>query len=499
MLNPQLKIIQQLAQKRKVAVYLVGGFLRDRLLGIEKWDFDFAVEKNAIPFARSFADQIKGAFILLDQENGCARVAKKSDGRITTFDFADFRQKTFKGDLKHRDFTINTIALDVQDLNECVILSGSEESKILPPKRRQDDDSKRMLNRHLIDAYCGIKDLNKKIIRMTSRHVFKEDPLRILRAYSLRAILGFKIEAKTLGQMKKDKELIFNVSAERIREELFKVLSSEKSGQVLKEMDKLGVLDRVIPQVSVMYKCAQGGYHHLDVWRHSLQTVVELDQVFDEVRNNPDIQRYLDQPFAAEHKRRALIKFAMLLHDIGKPETKKKEKDRFSFHSHEHAGKRITRIVAKMLKLSSDERYMVEDLVRWHLRPGYLSNFKRPSEKAIYRYFRDTKKEAVSILLLSLADQRATRGPLTSEADQKHHEKICRTLIDRYFQDQKKEPFVPLLTGHDLIKKLKLKPSPLFGKILKESAEQQVLGKITSKEEALKLAKAIVQQEKDKK
>lgn len=476
MQNLQLKIIQTLAQTRKVAVYLVGGFLRDRLLGIEKRDFDFAVEKNAVPFARSFADQIKGAFILLDQKNGCARVAKKSDGRIYTFDFADFRQKTFKGDLKHRDFTINTMALDVQDWNETADFE-----------------------RDLIDAYDGMKDLKKKIIRMTSRQVFREDPLRILRAYSLRATLGFKIEAKTSGQMKKDKELILNVSAERVRDELFKVLSSDNAGQVLKEMDKLGVLDRVIPQVAVMYKCAQGGYHHLDVWRHSLQTVVELDRVFEEVRSNLDIQRYLDYPFAAEHKRRALIKLAMLLHDIGKPETRKKEKDRFSFHSHEHAGKRITRIVAKMLKLSSDERYMVEDLVRWHLRPGYLSNFKRPSEKAIYRYFRDTKEEAASILLLSLADQRATRGPLTSEADQKHHEKICRLLIDRYFQDQKKEPFVPLLTGHDLIKKLKLKPSPLFGKILKESAEQQVLGKITGKEEALRLAKAIVQQEKDKK
>lgn len=464
----QFEIVRKLAQKRKVKVYLVGGYLRDQLLGIEKHDFDFAVEKNAISFAKSFADQIRGAFVLLDEENGCARVAKKFEEKIFTFDFADFRRKTFKGDLEHRDFTINTIALNIQHIEQADI------------------------REYLIDVHSGLKDLKKRIIRMTGSGVFKEDPLRMLRAFSLRAALDFKIETATLKQISHDKELILQVSAERVRDELFKILSSEKTGQILKEMDKIGILDRIIPQLSVMYNCKQGGYHHLDVWKHSLQAVVELDQIFREFKSDHDIEEYLNVSFAAEHKRRALIKFGLLLHDIGKPETKRREKDRFSFHGHEHVGKRITRIISKNLKFSTDERYMVEDLVRWHLRPGYLSDFKRPSEKAIYRYFRDTKEEAVSILLLSLADQRATRGPLTKESDQKQHEKICRELIGRFFEDAKKEPFVPLITGHDLIKKLKLKPSPLFGKILSEVREKQMLGKITTKDEALKIAKEII-------
>ena len=110
-----------------------------------------------------------------------------------------------------------------------------------------------------------------------------------------------------------------------------------------------------------------------------------------------------------------------------------------TFHTHEHAGERITRQVAKQLKLSVKERFFLEDAVRMHLRPGYLSNFKRPSEKAIFRYLRDTKDEAVSLAILALADQAATRGPLTTEAKHKHHAKICHMLIERYFElkDQK--------------------------------------------------------------
>ena len=115
---PQLKIIRDIAKRKKLSVHLVGGFLRDFLLGSQKEDFDFAVNKNALGMARSFSKKIKGAYILLDEERGCARVAKKFNGNLYTFDFADFRTKTFKGDLAHRDFTINTLSLDLIKLND---------------------------------------------------------------------------------------------------------------------------------------------------------------------------------------------------------------------------------------------------------------------------------------------------------------------------------------------------------------------------------------------
>src|SRR5207248_3079877 len=106
------------------------------------------------------------------------------------------------------------------------------------------------------------------------------------------------------------------------------------------------------------------------------------------------------------------------------------------------------------------------DMVRMHLRPGFLANFQRPSEKAIFRYFRDAGEEALGLAILALADQAATRGPLTTKARHQHHTRICHMLIDRYFELKDRKPKQRLLTGHDLIKSLKLKPSPLFGKIL---------------------------------
>ena len=465
---PHIRTVRELAKKKKVKVHLVGGFLRDALISRPCMDFDFAVEKNAVALAKDFADAVKGAFVLLDEENGCARVVKKTPRGTEIYDFADYRAKTLEKDLARRDFVLNTLIADIGRLADGAVLAGV-----------------------ILDPLKARKDIAGKIIRMTSAKAFKDDPLRLLRAYSLRAQLDFKIAAPTLAQIKKNKQLIHDVSAERVRDELFKIFSAADTGGILKEMDRDGLLAEVIPQIRVMYKVKQGGYHHLDVWKHSLEAVVQLDGVLREFADDKEVREYLDEEFGG-HKRFALIKLAMLLHDIGKPQTKKKEKDRFSFHGHEHVGRDICRHIAKMLKLSTDERYKLEDMVRWHLRPGYLGDFKtKPTARAIFRYFRDTKDEGASILILSIADQRATRGPMTTKRDEEHHVKTCRMLIKKFFEKRNEKPIVRLVTGHDLIKKLKLTPSPLFAKILSAVEEKQALGKVTTREEALALAKRI--------
>jgi len=232
----------------------------------------------------------------------------------------------------------------------------------------------------------------------------------------------------------------------------------------------------------------QGGYHHLDVWQHTLQVLFNTEKISKEKCVDERIKNYLEELIGGGHSRLALLKMAAILHDIGKPETRRKEGARMTFHTHEHAGERITRQVAKHLKLSVKERFFLEDAVRMHLRPGYLSNFKVPSPKAIFRYLRDTKDEAASLAILALADQASTRGPLTSEAKHKHHAKICHMLIERYFSVKDQKPKERLLTGYDLIKVLKLKPSKLFGEILREVEEAVALGKIKTKKEALALA-----------
>jgi len=283
-------------------------------------------------------------------------------------------------------------------------------------------------------------------------------------------------------------------------------------------MQKSGLLEQVIPQLTVMERVHQGGYHHLDVWRHSLEVVHQFEELLKELSfprkresrtlvssgspinppksvadgdDNKFIQDYLQAEIAAGHKRYALLKFACLVHDIGKPDTKKKEAGRMTFHGHEHVGARMVRIIAHQMKLSVKERHFLEDLTTWHLRPGYLSNFKKPSQRMIFRFLRDTKEEALSVLFLSLADQRSTRGPLTTKAKLQHHQKICQDVIKRFIQQKDQKPLVRLITGYDLIKKLKLKPSPLFAKVLSGVGEAQSLGKISTKKEALVLARKI--------
>ncbi|MDP2652505.1 MAG: HD domain-containing protein [Candidatus Omnitrophota bacterium] len=468
--HPYLKIIQDISRQKEIRVYLVGGFLRDHFLKRPCLDFDFAVEKNAVAFARAFAKKIQGAFVLLDAEHGCGRVVKKGPGGPQTYDFADFRAPSLPKDLLHRDFTINTLCVDIKDVEP-----GAE------------------LNEILKDHRGGLKDLKARSVRMNSVRTFREDPLRLLRAYSHRAVLGFKIEKKTLAQIKKDVKLIRRVSFERVRDELFKILASPRAAETLKAMDACGLLSEILPQITVMYGVHQGGYHHLDVWPHSLETVRQFEGVLEQMKDDPDVTAYMGECLAGPRPRYALVKLAALLHDIGKPETRKKEVDRISFHGHEHVGRNIARPMAKALKLSTRERYVLEDIIQWHLRPGYLSNFKQPSERSVFRFFRDTKDEAVSVLLMSLADQRSTRGPLTSEADQRHHEKICLGLTRRYFEIKKAKPLVRLIDGHDLIKALKLTPSPLFGKILKEIEEMQATGKVATREDALAAARGIAQ------
>ncbi len=459
---PSLALILEALQHSKPRIYLVGGALRDYFLGRRGVDFDFAVEKGSIALGRRLARRIKGSFVLLDKERGCARVVKTIGGQIFTFDFADWRAVSIQKDLDSRDFTVNALAWDFVE-------HGPQPDKVLEAKGAR-------------------RDLKAGVVRMVSPRVFKDDPLRLLRAFALQAALGFRMDARTLAQIKKDAHLISQAAAERIREELFKVLTSPRAAESFESMDKAGLLPQVLPQITVMYGVYQGGYHHLDVWRHSLEVLRQLEKIMEKMASDEKVQSYLQEIIGGHHTRAALLKMAALLHDIGKPETKRQAAGRMTFHGHEYAGEKITRQAAKQLKLSVKERYFLENAVRLHLRPGYLSNFKRPSAKAVFRFMRDAGQEAASLAILAMADQAATRGRLTTKGKALHHAKTCRMLIDRFFVKQEHKPKERLLTGHDLIKVLKLKPSPVFGMILAKIEEEAALGKIKTKQEALDLA-----------
>ena len=457
------KIIS-ISKKRKSQLYLVGGFLRDSMLDRrrEKLDLDFAVSKDAIGLARAFANQTKSGFVVLDKEHGCARVIYKD----STLDFTDFRGKDLKEDLLHRDFTINTLALK------------------LPVEKD--------LRKSLIDYYKAKEDLKQGVVKVTSSKSFVEDYLRILRVFSLSAIFGFKVDKKTLSLAKKSRDELLNVSGERLRDELFKILDVCDSTKYIKLLDKNGILSRVIPQVELMRSIKQGPYHHLDVWGHSLETLRQLENLLSELKDQ-ELNSYLDEKIAGERKRRQLIKLVCLLHDIGKPQALDIKEGKTRFHGHERIGKDIAEAISERLKLSSREKLAIDTMIFWHLRPGYLADNRNVTERAKFRYFRDSGSEALSILLLSISDQRATRGPKALPKSRIKHEKVAFDLVKEYFKKKKEKKFVRLIGGDDLIKKLKLKPSPLFKNILQEVEESQAEGKVKTKKQALELARKVAQ------
>ena len=469
--NPQekslLRDILKFSKDKKSKLYIVGGILRDSFLlrNKENPDIDFCLKKGAISFGRRLAREIKAGFVVLDEEHGACRLVKKKGEKTYTLDFTDFRGDTIREDLLHRDFTINTMALELD--KAC----GNSD-----------------LEASLIDLYSGRKDLRLRIIRSVDKKAFDDDPLRILRAFSFSSMFGFKIDTDTLRLIKLKKAKISGVSSERIRDELFKILDSQNTSDCLARMDALGVLDIIFPEIKLMRNISQGPYHHLDVWRHTLETLRQLDELLKKLKNNRAIQNYLREVISADRRRYALIKLGAFLHDAGKPQARRWRKKKLTFYGHERIAFDIAQTVAQRLKLSNHEREALKKMVLWHLRPGYLADNEKITPRAIFRYFRDTASEAVSVLLISLADQRATRGRLTTKQSRERHEKAVSTLIKEYFRRSREIKRPRLINGDDLIHKFKLEPSPLIGKILSRMEELQAIGRINSKEEAFKAA-----------
>jgi len=476
-----LKAVHRFAKQRKVRLYLVGGILRDMILNRDKenLDLDFCLRKNAISFGQKLSRELKAGFVVLDKEHGACRLVKRVKDKVYTLDFTDFRDKTIEKDLLRRDFTINALALDLEKIFD----------KSTPLGMGSCIEG---LDSLLIDPYGGKQDLKLKTIRAVNKKGFDEDPLRILRAYSFSAALRFKIEKKTLQLIKSKANKLSEVSSERIRDELFKILDKPNAFDYLAQMDDLKIIKTIIPEIETMRGLKQGPYHHLDVWRHTLETIRQLEILNAELRNRREIKNYLNETISGERKRRALLKLGALFHDIGKPLALRHEDGKTKFHGHEKIGLEMSEEIAKRLRLSNDELASLGKMVFWHLRPGYLADNEEITARAKFRYFRDTAREAPSVLLISIADQRATRGPLTSKKSRIQHEEVALDLIKEYFRKKKEKPLPRLINGNDLIKQFNLSPSPLIGKILAEIEELQAIGKVKTKIEALKAVKRFI-------
>ncbi len=480
------------ARQQNVRVYVVGGFLRDIILGRcarPNPDIDFAISDNAIKFAAKLSKKLKAGFVVLDKGNGCARLVKRTKTGIYTLDFSDFRGKTLQHDLGKRDFTINAMAIELGPfLQHYKQLASSDGNN------RSYQKALKSFTQTIVDPCRAIDDLKCKIIRMVSDKAYDDDPLRMLRAFSLSCVLNFTIQPSTLKLIKKKKSKLKKCSWERIRDELFKILVSPQAFKFLTLLDKHKLLELILPEINAMRKIDQGPHHHLDVWNHTLETVRHFEKIANFAYRNPDVRNFLDAEISSGRRRYELIKLAAVLHDAGKPKTLRIAKDKVMFYGHEHLGAHMAVKAAQRLRLSNDEVAALKRIVSLHLRPGYMADSCPLTPRAKFRFFRDGQDEAVSVLLLCLADQRATKGSLITPESRRRHERLTRSLIKEYFHVSKQEKAPRLINGHDLMKHFKLQPSSLIGKVLSEIEEVRAIGKIKTKKDALRVAKGIIKE-----
>jgi putative nucleotidyltransferase with HDIG domain len=346
---------------------------------------------------------------------------------------------------------------------------------------------------------------------------FRHDPVRILRAVRLAAAFGLQLESETRAALRAAVPGLASVSAERLRDEFFRLLEAPKPAAALRALDLLGALDPLFPELAPLKGLEQSPPHIYDVWNHSLHVVDKLDLVFaalDESypaegavdlvsgltvlrlgRYRGQVSSHLAAELVPGRPRRALLLLAALLHDCGKALTRSVDSDgRIRFFEHEARGAELVQTRAAALRLSSDECELLRAVVANHMRPFLLSQTgEEPSRRAIYRYFRDAGLAGVDVCLLSLADLLGKNGAELAEAELTRRLDTLRALLEGYYEmaEQVVSPPV-LLDGDDLMRELGLKPGRKVGELLEALREAQAMGKVEDRAAALAFARGLM-------
>ena len=465
--------------KQDIQSYVVGGFVRDVLLGRDTADIDIVVAADALEIAPEVANTLDGKYVLLDKANRVARVVLANKEATSTkgqwqLDFSTLKSN-IEQDLAQRDFTIDAMAVDLSQL-------GGKHA-----------DSQ------LIDPFHGWDDLHQGVIRTVSDAAFQSDAARLLRAVRLAAELEFSIDKETEALIQRYSYLIASVAGERVREELLQLLAIPRTEQLLPYLDQLGLLTAMIPELAQTKGVEQPREHFWDVFDHTIQTVIAVDfllrqgaweyaseEVLAVVPRSVVLAEHFDLEVSSGSTRRLLLKLAALLHDIAKPQAKAVDTDgRMRFLGHAQEGATIASSILERLRFSTKEVKLVEIMVRYHLRPMQMSHDELPSRKAIYRYFRDSGEAGIDILFLSLADHLATRGPQLNIAHWQEHAQIVEYVLAQRFQEESLVVPPKLVDGHDLINIFAISPGPEIGELLEAVREAQASGELTTREEAL--------------
>jgi poly(A) polymerase len=447
--------------------WLVGGALRDRLLGRPTTDFDVAVQGEPTSVARTLARAANGHAFELSEAFGAWRVVARDHG--WQLDVLPVGGGSIEADLAARDFTVNALAEP---------LGGGA----------------------VIDPFGGLEDLRLGRLRMVSADVFEKDALRTLRLARLSCELAFEVEPETAKVASKHARGLAGVAPERIFAELKRIVTADRALDGLAQMDALAITEVVLPELGELRGIEQSRYHHLDVHEHTRAVLVEAIALERDPSSalgarGDAAARLLSEPLADELTRWGALRFGALFHDIAKPQTRGVTAEgRVTFIGHDEAGATVAAEVLARLRASERLCRHVAALTRHHLRLGFLVHHAPLDRRAVYHYLRATDPVQVDVTVLSVADRLATRGSRSEEAIAKHLELAQELLGDAFAWLE--DPPRPPLRGDELARALGLRPSPQIGRILRQLEEASFAGEIRTREQALEAARELIGSER---
>lgn len=462
--------VERLARELGQPLYIVGGAVRDALLGHEVEDWDLCTV-NARRFAEKLAELTGGRLVTLHERMPTYRIVLDRANPDYCVDVAEIRGGDMQADLLNRDLTINALAFEV-------------------------------LTRELLDPLNGLEDVRQGVLRAIGLANLQEDALRCLRAYRLHSELGFTIEPQTRAWLRESAPIVPTMPGERLGQELLKTLVPPRAAATLRLMDEDGLLGHLMPEIEPMRGVEQGRYHHLDVWGHTLEAVAQLELILqDPAPHFPHVHHEVER--ALQHKRMpSVLLLAALLHDIAKPVCRVRTPEGWwRFYEHERVGADMARKIGRRLRLRRKHTDLLGALIRNHLRPLQLAALELPqddrppepiSRHALLRLYRSVHPHAISLTLLALADVRACRGPATKPGYHEHLAALLDDMLKRYFDWRHERRTGPLLTGRDLIK-AGYSPGKRFGEVLAAVEQAHVEDLVSTKEEALALAEEMLE------
>jgi len=447
---------------RARGVCVVGGTLRDLLLGHRPTDCDLVTESDPLEYARRLSARTGGKLVPLGKPGKMVyRVVTPS----LVYDVCPVEGGSIEADLERRDFTINALARDVY--------SG-----------------------RVIDVTGGREDIRAGRIRMVSQKGLVADPLRMLRAFRIGASLGFTIEPQTTEAISRLAGRISVSAPERIHEELVKFFQTPSSHAYLVQMAHSRLLFVIFPELELLVDCGQNRHHQHDAWHHSLAAYCLLEDLLGSAQ---PAQPGISDLVAAATIQGWILKFAMLIHDVGKPATRTGGRNgAVHFYGHQKKGAQLAAAIAHRLRCSAAEKEPLCFLVANHMRPMQLFLLKqhgRLTPRALARFFIRCGPRTPDVLLLALADHKAKGASMPlSPGD---FQGFILDLFDRFRHEAVRRLETPLpVNGHDLMRELGLSPSPLFASILAEIRKALLTGEVTDRASALALAARIARRRK---